>query len=233
MRGKLLSTYPFFYAFFFSVFAGDVAWSLGYSFLPIRHSAAFWASDFLSLFLGCGIVFETLRHTLSPYRGAQRFARTLGVLVFTAVFCLAVGYSISTRGALATHGTYFELERDFLAVQAIFIFAALVVITRYAIPLGRNVKGIVLGYGLCTGGSLVFFALRSQIGVRFDAWMFAERLSYDVSLLIWTVALWSLHRNPVARSSVQFEADYELLDSHARRALDATRSYVARAAGYN
>jgi hypothetical protein len=229
VRNKLFSTYPLFYAFFLSVFASDIFRNIAYSIAPVNYASVFWATDFVSLLLGCGIVLEILRHALSPYRGAQRFARTLGLIVFGAVLCVGFGYTLIFRAGSEIKATYFVLERDFLGVQAIFIFAALAVVLYYGIPLGRNLKGIALGYGFCIAGSLVSFALRSQIGIGFDTWMLVEPLSYDVSLFIWAVALWSCHPNPVPDRQVRIEADYELLVSRTRQALATTRSYLGRA----
>jgi hypothetical protein len=229
IRNKLFSTYPLFYAFFLSVFVGDIFRNIAYSFVPVNYASVFWATDFASLLLGCGIVLEILRHALSLYRGAQRFARTLGLIVFGAVLCVGFGYSLIFRAGSGFKTTYFLLERDFLGVQAIFIFAALAVVLYYGIPIGRNLNGIALGYGFCIGGSLVSFALRSQIGIGFDTWMLVEPLSYDVSLLIWAVTLWSSHPNPIPDTHVRIEADYELLVSRTRQALEATRSYLGRA----
>ena len=231
IRNRFVSTYPLFYAFFLSVFAGDICRHIAYSFAPVNYPAVFWATDFVSLLLGCGIVLEILRHALSSYPGAERFARTLGLIVFSAVFCIGFGYSLIFRAGSQIKTTYFVLERDFLGVQAIFIFSALAVVLYYGIPIGRNLKGIALGYGFCIGGSLVSFALRSQIGNGFDSWMLVEPLSYDVSLLIWAVTLWSCHPNPTPDTHVRIETDYELLVSRTRKALETTRSYLGRATG--
>jgi hypothetical protein len=230
VRGRLLSKFPYFYAFVFSVLIAEIPSYLIYTLDRAAYPGWFWATDFLSLLLGCGIILEILRHVLSPYHGAEKFARTLGLVVFGAVFCFALGYSLIASGASVIERTHFELERDFLAVQALFIFAALGVVAYYRIPVGRNLKGIVLGYGLCIGASLVSFALRSFIGAGFDLWMSAEPFSYDVSLLIWAVALWSYHPNPEPSQSIRVEADYELLAARTRKALGATRSYLGRAA---
>jgi hypothetical protein len=226
---KLFSTYPLFYAFFFSVFVGDIFRHIAYSFAPADYPLVFWPTDFVSLLLGCGIVLEILRHALAPYRGAERFARTLGLIVFSAVFCVECGYFLIFPAGSTIKTTYFALERDFLGVQAIFIFAALAVVLYYGIPMGRNLKGIALGYGLCIGGSLIFFALRSQIGIGFDRWMSIVPLSYDVSLLIWCATLWSHHPSPIPDPHVRIETDYELLVSRTRKALGTTRSHLGKA----
>lgn len=229
-RAKLWSHYPFFYLFFFTVLLADGACYLAYVFEPRSYASWYWGTDLVSLFVGCGVVLELIWRALSPYRGAQRFARTLGIMVFVGVLCFAVLYSwVAAPAASIAERTHFEVERDFLAFQAIFIFAALSVIGYYAIPIGRNLKGIVLGYGLCIGGSLVSFALRSQIGIGFGAWMLIEPFSYDLALLIWVATLWSYHPNPVPHSTVRIEADYELLLSRTRRALQSARIYLGKA----
>jgi hypothetical protein len=228
-RIKLISTYPLFYAFFFSVFAGEIFAHIAYSFVPASYSSVFWATDFVSLLLGCGVVIEFLTHALSPYCGVQCFARTLSLIVLGAVFCVGFGYTLIFQAGSEIKTTYFVLERDFLGVQAIFILTALAVVLYYGIPMRRNLKGIALGYGFCIGGSLIPFALRSQIGIGFDRWMLVEPLSYDVSLLIWAVTLWSCDPIQISETQLRIGADHELLVSRTRQALEATRSYLGRA----
>jgi hypothetical protein len=228
IRTRLLLRYPFFYAFFFSVLiAGVLRYSI-YEYDPVSYPRWFWITDFLTLFFGCGIILEVFKHAFSGYRGARRFARNFALALFVAVLVAVVGYSLVVRGTLATEATYFELDRDFLAAQAIFVFAALAVVSYYAIPIGKNLRGIVLGYGFCVCGSLVSFALRSQIGRGFDPWMLVEPLSYDVAVLIWVFTLWSPHPEPLPDPAVRIEADYQALVSQTRRVLRATRTYIER-----
>jgi hypothetical protein len=228
IRTNLPARYPFFCAFFFVITFVSVSRYLVHRYHPAYYAAWFWFTDFLSLILGCGIVLEIFKHALLGYRGARRFARNFALALFVAVLVAVVGYSLVVRGTLATEATYFELDRDFLAAQAIFVFAALAVVSYYAIPIGKNLRGIVLGYGFCVCGSLVSFALRSQIGRGFDPWMLVEPLSYDVAVLIWVFALWSPHPELLPDPAIRIEADYQALASQTRRVLRATRTYIER-----
>ena len=124
-----------------------------------------------------------------------------------------------------------EFERDLRCVQALFIFGLLAVIFYYAIPIGRNMKGMVMGYGLYIFSSLVSLAVRAYAGPSFTKiWSVAQPLSFDATLVIWLVALWSYCPNPVPDSNIPLEQDYEALATKTRSMIDIVRSYFGKAA---
>jgi hypothetical protein len=87
----------------------------------------------------------------------------------------------------------------------------------YAIPAGRNLKGIMLGYGQAVAVTLALLAVRNYIGPSFqDAWTFTQQLSYLASLSIWLVALWSYLPNPVPKTRINSDDDYDGLASRTR-----------------
>lgn len=229
-RGKLLSTYPFFYAYVVSVLTFDCV----FYFVYIMSRAAYerWnlAATILNLIFGYGIILEIFRHVLSPYPGAERFARITWFGAFVAIFCFVVGYSFWAPGALGATSTV-EIQRDFWTVQALFLIAIYGVVSYYRIPLGKNLKGMIFGYVLCLSVTLMTLALRTYIGQRFDsAWVFIQPFSYDVSLFIWATTLWAYHPNPVADRRIRVEADYDAFVERTRGAIDAMRSYLGKAA---
>jgi hypothetical protein len=93
-------------------------------------------------------------------------------------------------------------------------------------------KGMILGYGLYIGTSLVSLALRAYSETRFfNAWLLVQPSSFDISLIVWVVALWA----PVAvfqmrPASPHLEADYEAVAARTRHALLSMRSYLGKAA---
>ena len=61
------------------------------------------------------------------------------------------------------------IERDVRTVQAIFLFMILAVISYYRIPIGKNLKGMISGYGLYIVTSLFTLAIRAYAGPRFNS----------------------------------------------------------------
>jgi hypothetical protein len=223
---KLFKKYPYFYSYNACVFLAAVLFLV-----PEISAKGYWVAQFITLFLGCGIVLEIFRHVLGAYPGAMRLAKGVASVVFALTTGVALLYSLWVAPDSLTVTTY-ELERDLRVVQAILILAILSVIAHYGIQLERQMKGMILGYDLYVGTSLVSLALRAYSETRFfSAWLVVQPSSFDISLIVWVVALWV----PVAvfqmrPASPNLEADYEAVVARTRHALLFMRSYLGKAA---
>jgi hypothetical protein len=241
-RGNLLSKYPFFYTYIMGVLVSDTTFYVVYMLNRAAYVKWYWVSTTLVVILGYGIILEVFKHVLSAYPGVEKLARVTGLAIFAAIFCFAISYSLwapeaATAGSKAAdvrqdlwifQATF---QRDFWTVQAIFLFAIIGVVSYYKIPLGKNLKGMIVGYGLCLGATLVTLALRSYIGLSFDAaWVFLQPFSFDVSLSIWAATLWAFHPNPAPNPAIRLEADYEIFAAKTRGTIGAMRTYLGKAA---
>jgi hypothetical protein len=231
-RGKTLARYPFFFTYIAYALADDISgymqyWLKGWAY----YMTWFWLGEYLALIIGCGIIIEIFRCVLSPYPGAERFARIAGLATFGAIFCFAVIYPL-LMPAGSHAGTMFELERDLRTVQAIFLIGLFGIIQYYGIAIGKNMRGMILGYGLYVGALLVGMAIRSYAGVPLPgSWnVIMQQASYIAALLAWTAALWSYHPNPVPDSSIRLEEDYEAFAGRTRATLSAMRIHLVKAA---
>ena len=229
-RAKLLRKYPFFYTYIAAVLIAENALPIVYYAAAASYKNWYWTMNFATLLLGCGIVLEIFNHVLGSYPGASRFARSAGYVVFSIVFCYAV-ISPSLMAPWTPAGTNIELERDLRAVQAIFLFGLLGVISYYGIKIGKNMKGMTMGYGLFIGTSLMALALRSYAGPSFQTvWAFIQPFSFVTCLSVWTIALWSYEPNPAPNPTIRLEADYEMLAANTKEMLVTLRSYFGKAA---
>ncbi len=229
-RSKALARYPFFFTYIACALADDI---LGYIHYWLTGSASYgvWLGEFLALIVECGVILEIFRCVLSPYPGAERFARIAGFSVFVAISSFALIYPLMMP-TWSRAGTMYELARDLRTVQAIFLLGLFGVIRYYGIAIGKNMRGMSLGYGLYVGAALVGMAVRSYAGVPLPGtWnVITQQASYLAALLIWTTALWSYHPNPVPDSSVRLEEDYEAFAARTRGMLGAIRIHLAKAA---
>lgn len=219
--------FPYFYVY---IASGLLDAIVAYFIFVTRRTSFhefYWLGEFITLFFGCGLILEIFKHVLAPYPGAERFARILGLTTFGLIFL--VGTVSSLASWIQPADSAIDLERDVRTAQILFLVAILAVIAYYGLALGRNMRGMIFGYGLYLGASLVTLALRSYLGLRFDAaWNLLEPLSFDVSLSLWLVALWRYAPNPVPDHSVNLEADYEALASKTKQVIDSIRSYIDR-----
>jgi len=230
LRARILSKYLFFYTYIASLLVADSSLYFLHLFSPASYDKWNWATGFLNLLLGCGILLEIFKHVLSPYAGADRFARISGLVVFGAIFCFAILHLLMS-GASPVGFANLDAEKDFLTVQAILLFGILGVVSYYGIAMGRNLKGMICGYGLCLATSLVTLALRSYIGPSFNsAWSFIQPFAYMISMVIWMVTLWSYRPNPAPDADIRLEEDYEAVVARTRNMVGAMRSHLGKAA---
>lgn len=227
---KMASKYPLFYTYLAVVLAVDLARYIVYTFDPFAWAMFYWSTQFVSVLVGYGVILEILKQALDPYPGAERFGRYLVLGVFVAVFAF-VAFRSATRSNWSPAATTVEFERDLRAVQVLVLMSILSVMFYYRIAVGRNLKGIILGYGLFIGTNMMNFAVRSYAGHQFNAWWKVfQPHSYVMVLIIWAGALWSYYPNPIPKLPQRVESDYDTLASGTRGALAAMRSHLGRAA---
>jgi len=233
LGNRSLLKYPFFYLYVASAGFCDV-WLYVLS-TGSELTYRIWSerAEILNLVLGYGIVLEIFRHVLSRYPGAERFARIVGIIVFVLIFCFAVIYPLASTASGTTGPALrkITIERDFLTVQAIFFLGILSIISYYGLEAGRNIRGMMLGYGVWLGTSLITLSLRFYIGSSFNAvWMFVQPFSYLLSLVVWLNALWDYSPVPVSQRGIRLDADYESFVAVTRGLMGQMRSHLGRAA---
>ena len=146
-----------------------------------------------------------------------------GIVIFTAS-----QWIVERRSSLAI--TSIEVERNLRSAEAILLCVLLLVVAYYGVSLGRNLRGILVGYGLYLALDLMIHAARTLWGQSFqDTYSKIRSYSYLATLLIWIVALWSYSPISLPVSSLKLEADYQTLASSTKDILEAIRSYLGRA----
>jgi hypothetical protein len=229
-RAKSFSKYPLFFTYIACVLAVDICRFTGYRMLTQgAYTNLYWATQFLCLVVGYGVILEIVRKTLAPYAGAERFARVTVLLIFAVVFSFVTLQSLASPDwTPATN--YGELERDLRAVQVMVLASILALISYYRVGLGRNLKGIIRGYGFFLVGTLLITALRAYAGPALEnAWHVMPPAIYAVSLFIWILALWEYLPNPAPESPARLESDYESAVLRTRELLGAMRSFLGKA----
>ena len=229
-RSRLLLKYPFFYLYIASVLLGDSSLYFVRLVTPSLYSRWNLAAALVSLILGYGIVLEIFKHILTPYPGVEKLARAGGLIIAGLILSFATVYPLMASTS-ARIFPIVQVERNFWAVQAIFLFGVLGLISHYRISMGRNLKGMAFGYGLSLATTLMALALRTYIGSSFRvARNYVETFSYLTCLSIWVVALWSDHPNPNSVHAMRLEEDYEVFVLRTKSMMGIMRSYLSRAA---
>jgi hypothetical protein len=229
LRQRLLLKYPVFYLYIAFVLLEDLLRFYIYRWHPAIYPQTYWITEFFGLVIGSGVVFEIYRSGLSAYPGTARMARNLLFLVFTLAFAKVL-VSTSYGSLWWPAETTAELERNLRIVQASALIALIALFLMYAIPLGRNLKGILSGYSLYIAVSIVQLTLVSHFGNNIQRlWSYVNSVSYLIALCIWTGALWSHEMSPETSTIIELEYNYEALRAATRLRLQETRARLGRA----
>src|SRR6266436_3222549 len=205
VSGRLISRYPVFYGYIFFVFSQSILRSLVYRWGGKLYNPVYWTTEFLGFVMGCWVVLEIYRVALAAYPGTAKMARQVLAFLFALAAAKAIA-ALWNDPNLVLETTPLQMERALRTVQAIAIVALVTVFAVYSIPFGRNLRGILLGYGLFIGQRVICLTFVPVAGE--DFWFYAYSASYLVALSLWLAHLWSYQAVPEAENA-QLERDYQ------------------------
>jgi hypothetical protein len=227
--GKLLTRYPAFYSYLLFVWMQSLFRFSVYHARPQLYLKVYWITEWLGVLAGCAVVFEVYRVGLREYPGTARLARNLLAFVFLLAFVKAT-IETGNNPLWWSTATTLDLELALRVVQALALVALVVLFLFYAIPFGRNLRGILQGYGLFLGESVVWLSFASRDWESFRAfWSHIHAGSYFVVLTVWAWHLWSYVPNPEPKTSVRLEEQYQRMAAATGRRLQEARGYLAKA----
>lgn len=226
LQGKFARRYYVFYSYISFVLFQDIVLFFAYRWRLQFYRDIYWSVEFIGVVLGCGIIFEVFRAELSAYPGIARLARN----VLALVFALAVAKGLANAWndpRWWVEANTLEIERALRIVQAVSIAALVGLFLSYSISFGRNVRGILLGYGLFIGMRIICLSFVSIQAHNF--WFYAYSGCYLLVLCLWLVHLWSFSAVQQQQTSVRLEEDYQTLAAATRRRLQGARGYLVKA----
>jgi hypothetical protein len=230
VRGKFFLRLPVFFSYILFVLTQSVLLYAVYHWAPQQYGTGYWICQFLAILIGSAVVFEIYRVALHSYPGTSRMARNALFFVFALTIAKVLVYQ--SNGTLSwLISAPAELERNLRVVQAFAILAIVCVLLLYAIPCNRNLKGILLGYGLFVGSSVFELSLLSHFGDSFKTvWAYMHTFSYLFFLMIWLVALWSPASEPLPKPVENVPESYSELTSDTQAELSKLRLGFRKAA---
>jgi len=226
----LLRRYPIFYSYISFVLVNDIVFfALRVS--PRTYLYYYWIAEFFGLMLGCLVFFEFYRIALRTFPGTARMARAL----LFVLFLLAMIKTIVTTVNVPQwwwNARPAEVEGVLRVCQVLAILSLLVLLLFYTIPVGKNLRGILLGYGIFVSWSVVCLALVAAGVTKLNTlWSYTYSFSYLISLFVWTVHLWSYAPNPIPDRAIPLEQEYQRIAAATQRRLHDARGYLAKAVG--
>ncbi len=164
-----------------------------------------------------------------PYPGTARVARNL--LFFVFVMAIAKTFvDVSNDPRWRPAATTMDLERILRIEQAFAIVALIALFLVYSIPFGRNLRGILLGYGMFIAMSVIWLTFGASSGDTFrHYWSYVQPPSYFMTLGVWVAHLWSYRASPEPKTTVLLEQQYQRVAAATTRRLQDARGYLGRA----
>ncbi len=230
VRTGLYREFRLFYGYMFLALLQSLSLYYVYIEHPPAYQLAYWLSQIALVLFGYAVIAEISSKAFQNYPGVARLWRRLVVVTLILILAHAV-FTAVTSGPGSVLGTSsLELERNARATQAILLSVFFGLTAYYAIPIGRNLAGISVGYGLFVGTGVVDLAVRAHFPSFQPYWGIIQPVAFLLVLVVWTLTLWSPH---AARESkdVRIETDYETLALQTLRALRYIRAHLIGAKG--
>lgn len=228
IKGKFFTKYLIFYIYLSHVLVLALVRFYFFVFKSTTYRTLYWYTEFFSLAIGYCVIWEIYNQALAAYPGSLQIAR--GLVLATFIVVVAKVFINRLTGTLwELEATVLDLERNLRTVQATLLVVVVVVLRYYMIPIGRNLRGIILGYGVFVSTLVINNTLWSQFGDRFQLWLqYSQSVAYQIALLIWCLTLWFYHPNPVPEANIEIERDYEWLSVRTAQAVSRARAQVLR-----
>lgn len=224
LRGDYFRRYPIFYSYISFVLLQSVARFTIYHIRPDWYASVYWFTEFVAIIAGCSVVFEFCRLGLRSYPGVAKMARAGLIAAFLFTFSKVL-FTAAAGAEGWTPALTFQLERDIRFVQIVATAILIAIVLLYRIPMSRNLKGIVLGYGFYLGTVVTNLTFLGAFGERVQS--AASRIqasSYLVTLLIWTVTLWSY--DPVLNHATVEAKSYSSICEETKEQLAQSKNAV-------
>lgn len=228
IRGHFAIEYPLFCAYLGYVLAAHITAFFVHSFRPQAYLEFYWYAESVGLALSYCVIWEIYGHVLRNFPGTAKIARSLVATFFICVLATALfdAFQWEASGLIKS---VIRFERNVHAVQAVLVIVLLMLIRYYAIPLGRNLGGLVVGYGFLISSGVVTLTLRSYLGTTFQIWWeYVQPTSALIASLIWLHAFWTYVPNPELDVRVGLEEDYVALTEKTYRCIARARESVLR-----
>jgi hypothetical protein len=231
LRGSaigLLKKYPLFYSYVGCVLVKEIIGLITNAFAPKLYEPLYWPTELATILASYAVIIEVFRCSTRDKPGIRRLTQN----ALLSVFVLTVAYAASDLwhgGFASLSRAIADLGRDLRYVEAAILLVMLWLFVRYRIPIGRNLRGVIVGYSFWVGLNVVNLAFWFLPGNEFSILLRGLLpATYAVTLVIWCVALWSAHPEPVPPAETTIEREYELVAAKTQAILARTSTGVAR-----
>jgi hypothetical protein len=189
-RGEFLSRFVLFYSYVAYVLCGSAMANVVSWLRPEYYASTFWYYFLVALLAEFAVVVAISDHLFEPYPAIRQLGRFLAVFICSALFLFYVFPSFT--GARSSSLALFDFVKRTTLTKALVILAILAAARYYRLPFGKNVSGMMAGFGIYLGVNIANFSLAEVYGRAIYGRTFSVvgPLSSTLCLLVWTVSLW-------------------------------------------
>lgn len=228
-RTGLFRRYQLFYGYIACVLVKDLFSIPIYRDVRSLYPAFYYTAELLLAAIGYGILAEIYNRSLKNYSGVAKFFRIFFVIAFFVVI-IKVGVDTFVIGSASFGRIAAGLEQHFRQLQAVLLSGLLVLFMYYRIGVGKNLRGLIIGYSLLVGTEVITLTFALHLMAGFGRFMrAAEPAFYAISLFIWLVTLWATQPEVAPNVSCGIERDYARLMRATRMMLLRVRVQISRA----
>lgn len=176
------------------------------------YRIVFWRAEAITIVLWVLVTWEIVRHAFPAPLASKRFSPLW--LVGFPVAASAIVVIVNRLGIIltGTNGFYMDLERIASGAHAISVLVVLILAQRYSVPLGRNVWGMSLGFGMFLSINLINFAAYGLVADYLPTWVFTNLTNHVFLLGTWTWAMWSYAPNPLPSPPPEEPSEQQLIE---------------------
>ncbi len=190
-KGRFLSRLPVFYSYIVYVLAGTTVVLLVLFLAPAYHTQVYWFYYLVSLLAEFAIILEASDHIFEPYPALRGLGRLVCGLICGVLLLLYIGPALFIHEPSSK--IFLDLLKSTSLTKGAMIVGLLLAARFFRLPVGRSVKGLLLGFSLYVGASIADaqFALtlgRAAYGSIFE---YTGPLAWMVGSLVWVGALWN------------------------------------------
>lgn len=222
----LASRYPHLTVFaIYSLFSDLILWPIN-SYKPDWFPVAYWRLETISLSLQFLINWEFFRGAFPRRSTLHHIAWK--ILLAVELCILPAIVVLSWMQASSIHYVYLHLspvvEQYACLAQAVLLLTPATVVWYYRIPLGRNLRGLCLGFGVYVLVRSVNFASLQVFGGFAPYWRLLTPTTFIGMIAVWLWAFWA----PSPEQAVLDEAQYSPWKTEWQHLWDRTMTRLRR-----
>lgn len=204
-KHRLWLRYPYLSIVALYSFARDVAMAPIYLRASSMYATFFWDTAFVYLLLQFSLNWEFLRGVFPRRSPMHHIAWNATVLV---ALCAAPGILFLSWGQVSSlPARYIYLSPVFTQYmnlfQVVLLLAPLAVARYYGVALGRNMRGLAVGFGMYACVAVMNFATVQAFRSFAPYWTWVSPLTFIAMIVIWLRAFWTYAPPPEMVTSHQ------------------------------